>query len=190
LSLFLALLGADASAQSPERAMQALAAFDHTTQDYAMMHRRLERPIGRIELGTPVAEINRMIRELSAGIRAQRSDARQGDFFGTDLSQVLRARVNAALLTHGFTTENLRAASRVDGVDYRIVHLQVNDTFPWILGTSMFACVIEALPPLPPELQYRIVDDDLVLIDIHASLIVDILPRVLIDATEEFRAGR
>ena len=34
-----------------------------------------------------------------------------------------------------------------------------------------------------PELQYRIVDNDLVLVDIHASLIVDILPYALIDMT-------
>lgn len=47
----------------------------------------------------------------------------------------------------------------------------------------MFACVIEALPPLPAELQYRIVGDDLVLIDVHASLVVDILPRALLDLT-------
>jgi hypothetical protein len=47
----------------------------------------------------------------------------------------------------------------------------------------MFPCVIQALPPLPPELQYRIVGDDLFLVDVHASLIVDILPGALTDLT-------
>ena len=47
----------------------------------------------------------------------------------------------------------------------------------------MFPCVIAALPPLPPELQYRIVGDTLVLIDVHASLIVDLLPRALVETT-------
>jgi hypothetical protein len=45
----------------------------------------------------------------------------------------------------------------------------------------MFPCVLEALPTLPPELQYRIVGDTLVLIDVHAGLIVDLLPHALIE---------
>ena len=65
----------------------------------------------------------------------------------------------------------------------RTVVLRVNGTFPWVLATAMFPCVIAALPPLPPELQYRIVGDTLVLIDVHASLIVDLLPHALVETT-------
>jgi hypothetical protein len=43
----------------------------------------------------------------------------------------------------------------------------------------MWPALLQALPPLPPELQYRIVDDDLVLIDLRASLVVDILDDVM-----------
>jgi hypothetical protein len=39
--------------------------------------------------------------------------------------------------------------------------------------------MIEALPPLPDELQYRIVGRDLVLVDVHANLVVDILREAL-----------
>ena len=72
------------------------------------------------------------------------------------------------------------AHGRVAGVDYARVRLQVNDTAPWILGVTMFPCLVDALPALPPVLQYRIVSRDLVLIDVHASLVVDILTNVLI----------
>jgi hypothetical protein len=44
----------------------------------------------------------------------------------------------------------------------------------------MFPCVLQALPPLPPELHYRIVGSTLVLIDVHADLIVDVLPYALV----------
>jgi hypothetical protein len=57
----------------------------------------------------------------------------------------------------------------------------VNGAFPWAIGSAMFPCVTTALPPLPPELQYRVVGRDLVLIDLHANLIVDILPFALTD---------
>jgi hypothetical protein len=47
----------------------------------------------------------------------------------------------------------------------------------------MFPCVTGALPPLPTELQYRIVGDSLVPVDVHASLTVDILRNALAGLT-------
>ena len=184
--LLATLIAAAANAQPPEPALQAFSAFEDTTRDYVLMHRRLERRIGSIEVGTPVPEINRMIQELAAAIRAERGDSRRGEFFTPALAPLLKARISNALLEHQYTAGDLRAASRVDGIDYERVRLRVNDTFPWILAVAMVPCVIGALPPLPPELQYRIVGDDLMLIDIHASLIVDILPGALTDLTAQY----
>ncbi len=182
--LLMALMSMAAYAQSPDPATQAITAFENATQHYVLMHRRLERQIGPIELGTPVAEINRIIHELAAATRAERAEARQGDLFTPSLAHLLRTRINDALLDHGHTADDVRAAGRVDGVDYERVRLQVNGSFPWALAVAMFPCVLEALPSLPPELQYRIVGDDLMLIDVHAGLILDILPRALTDLTE------
>jgi hypothetical protein len=36
--------------------------------------------------------------------------------------------------------------------------------------------LLQVLPPLPPELQYRIIGRSLVLWDHHANLVVDYLP--------------
>lgn len=180
VALALAFASAPASAQPTDSPQ--VEAFVNATLDYARLHRRLEAGIGTIDVQTPVESINRMILQLGAAIRAERPGARQGDLFAPPLAEELRARVAGALDAHGFTADDVRAAGRVDRVDYSRVRLAVNDMFPWILGVAMFPCVIEVLPPLPPELQYRIVDDDLVLIDLHASLIVDILPSILADA--------
>lgn len=184
----IALTAAGASAQEPDRVVQSLAAFEHATQDYVLMHRRLERQIGTFELSTPIAEVNRMIHDLAVAIRAERGDARQGDVFTPELTHLLRTRINHALLEHHYVADDVRAAGRLNGSHYERVRLQVNDTFPWALAAGMFPCVIDALPSLPPELQYRIVGDDLLLIDIHASLIVDILPQALIDLTMRDRS--
>jgi hypothetical protein len=51
----------------------------------------------------------------------------------------------------------------------------VNDRFAWAQGSFMPAFVLELLPPLPAELEYRFAGRDLVLIDVHAGLVVDIL---------------
>ena len=164
-----------ALAQSSDAARGEFAAFEEATRNYALMHRRLEGVIGPLTFGMSVDAINRNIQELAAAIRAERTDARAGDLLTPVLAKVLRVRVNTALIDNGHTAAGVLADGQVAGIDYRRVDLRVNDTFPWILGVQMFPCVIEALPPLPPELQYRVVAGDLVLIDVHASLIVDVL---------------
>jgi hypothetical protein len=163
--------------QRPES--QAIEGFNAATSDYVAMHRRLEKLVGPITLNSSVESINRSIQGLAAAVRVERAQAQQGDLFTPPVAAELRARVNTALLEHGFTAADVIASQLVEGVDPRDAHLRVNDTFPWILASAMFPCVIAALPPLPPELQYRIVGEDLLLIDVHASLVVDILPQVL-----------
>jgi hypothetical protein len=162
---------------------RAVDAFTVATREYAEMHRRLERALAPAEVNSSVESINRTVAALAAAIRAERPDARQGDFFTLALAHELRARVNDALLEHGFTVADIFANEGFEGIDPATVRLRVNGAFPWALASMMFPCVIEALPPLPPELQYRIVSNALVLIDVHASLIVDILPNVLADVT-------
>jgi hypothetical protein len=182
VAILIAVSAAFSSAQ--DSTSDPARAFMAATRDYAEMHRRLERQIGPIEITTSIDQINRIIQQLAAAIRAERPDAKQGDFFTPALARELRVRINTALLADDFTADDVISAARVDGIDYERVALRVNGTFPWILGTAMFPCVIKALPELPPELQYRIVGTDLVLIDVHASLVVDILPSALAWATE------
>ena len=50
-------------------------------------------------------------------------------------------------------------------------------------------CILEVLPELPDGLQYRFVERDLVLVDIAADLVIDVLPDAL-PATESWRAVR
>lgn len=154
-------------------------AFVASVNDYVSMHRRIERTIGQIELNSTPQSINRFIEQMAAAVRAERLDAQQGDLFSSAAAQEFRRRINEALRDHGFTIDDVRADALAHGVDPQGVRLRVNGSFPWALSVPMFPCVIESLPPLPSELQYRIVGDDLLLIDLHASVIVDVLPSVL-----------
>jgi hypothetical protein len=180
-----AMFAATAHAQPLAPDTPAVQAFASATREYVQMHRRLESQVGAIHLNITVAELNRIIQELAAAIRAERPDAKQGDFFTPALSREFRARIDHALAMNGFTAEDMRANERRDAIDASAAVLRVNGTFPWVLGAAMFPCVIAALPPLPPELQYRFVGDALVLIDVHASLIVDLLPHALVETTIE-----
>lgn len=185
-AVMIAATASQAFAQTPDPGAQAVQAFERATRDYVQMHRRLESQIGAIQLNSTVAEVNRTIQELAAAIRAERLGATQGDFFTPALATELRARINSALRDNGFTPGDVRQNERLEAIEADTGALRVNGTFPWVLATAMFPCVIAALPPLSAELQYRIVGDMLVLIDVHASLILDLLPHALVETTFEW----
>ena len=56
----------------------------------------------------------------------------------------------------------------------------VHDQFDWSWGSFTPACVLSVLPSLPDQLQFRFVQRDLVLVDIDADLVVDVLPDALL----------
>ena len=161
----------------------AVAKFIAATQDYAALHHRIENDTAPLPMNARPETIELYLRAMTDAMRAARADARQGDFFTPALGAELRLAINGALLEHGFTAADVHSTADVEGLDSTRATLRINGTFPWIVGASMLPCIINALPPLPPELQYRIVGNDLLLIDVHASLILDILPRALADLT-------
>jgi len=54
----------------------------------------------------------------------------------------------------------------------------VNHPVPWGVSAARWPA-LTMLPPLPPELAYRFIGRDLVLVDVHANLVVDILDLAL-----------
>ncbi len=56
----------------------------------------------------------------------------------------------------------------------------VNATYPPALPLATFpASLLAALPPLPEDIEYRFVGRHLILRDVKANIIVDVLPNVL-----------
>lgn len=178
--MILGAVAASAQPQTPES--YAIRQFTAATQEYAWLHRRLENQLAPLEVTSNVATITRAVQEMAAAVRAARPDARQGDLFTDTLGAELRFRIAAALADNDFTPGDVLMQEAADGIDPAQVPLTVNGPFPWISASAMFPCVQKALPPLPPELQYRIVGTTLVLIDVHAGLIVDLLPHALADS--------
>lgn len=175
----LIVMGTTAWAQVPSPADDAVAVFTAATHQYAVTHRRIEQQLPPMAVTANPAEIYRAIEQMAAAMKAARPNARQGDFFAPPLAPLLRTRIAMALVTHGFTREDVRIAELAEGIDSTKLTLRVNERFPWVFASPMFPCIVAALPALPPELQYRIVGDSLALIDVHAGLILDVLPDAL-----------
>ena len=176
------LAGTAVPAQSPVASLEER--FTAATRDYAVMHRRIEQSLGPLEITTLPADILTNANAMAAAIRAERAGARQGDLFTWELAAELRTRIAGALAEHGLTPFDLVTDELPENVDRRALLLRVGGAFPWVAQSTMPSCLLEVLPPLPPELQYRFVFRDLALVDAHANMIVDILPGAL--AATEF----
>jgi hypothetical protein len=170
-----------AFAQLQETSPPSIQAFVEATREYAALHRRLEGNLPKLEVTSNPDTILRVVEQMRAALQNARLNASPGEFFTEAVAEELRGRIADALAASDLTAADVREAEAHDGVDPAMVPLQVNGRFQWIYATAMFPCVLNALPQLPPELQYRIVGNTLVLIDIHASLIVDLLPYALTD---------
>jgi hypothetical protein len=91
---------------------------------------------------------------------------------------VFRRRIRYALRADGIEVRDL-LREMIDDTEEGARPPAVNEPFSWALGNLMPTAIIEALPELPDELQFRLVGGHLVLIDIHAGLVVDILRHAL-----------
>ena len=149
---------------------QAVVQFQRDADRYAFLHRQIERRLPAIEITAEAMSIQRAIDAMASAMRAARPEAREGDLFKPRVRQLLRHRIVSALDAHELTAADLESGEGLPPAG-----LLVHDDMPWRLTTATPACVLEALPPLPAELQYRFVGADLVLVDVHAGLIVDIL---------------
>jgi hypothetical protein len=178
----LVLSAPTAVAQVPDDQSPAVRQFMNATHDYAVVHRQLESRLPRLELTSHPEELYRAVQAMTAAVRAARPAARPGDLFTDTIASELRARMAAALEANGLTPADLHDTEADEVIGTAVPPLQVNGLFPWRFATDMPPCLLGALPPLPPELQYRIVGNMLVLVDLHADLIVDLLPHALAEA--------
>jgi hypothetical protein len=156
----------------------ALAGFHRAVEAYVELHRALEAGLPPLEITSDPAQLRRAVDARASAIRAARAGAQAGDIFTKEGGRVLRTRIHDALDRQGVAVSVLLHDMAADDEDGEATPA-VNGAFPWMGGHAMWPFMIAALPPLPAELEYRFIGRDLVLLDVHAELIVDILPAAL-----------
>ena len=152
-------------------------AFEQRVSDYVALHRLLEGPLPPIQPGRHMDEIRASMQLLAGRIQRARAGARQGDLITPDAGRMFRRRIATCLSPEDWDAILAELAEDEEGVPLPQVALQANTAWP---GEAPFGFVppqlLQVLPPLPPELQYRIIGRSLVLWDHHANLVVDYLP--------------
>lgn len=156
---------------------EAVLLFRQAVEAYATLHRRLAQGLPRLAAdASPEAVHAREVafENLIAGER--RTNAR-GDLFVAPIQPVIR-RVATQMLT-GPDGPSLVDTITEESTERRR-GVRINARYPDDIPlSSMPAQLLNALPPLPEELEYRFVGRDLILLDTKARLIADVMPGVL-----------
>jgi hypothetical protein len=163
----------------PVEVVRTLDDFGQRVDVYVALHRRLEQAVPAEQVSEDWGEMLEAREALAEALRQARPGARQGEIFTPAIAALFRTRVDETLVRTGVTAASVLAAINEDN-DPGAPPLKVNAAFPWeSVGSAMWPSLLQVLPALPPELQYRFVNTSLVLIDVHADLVVDILENVL-----------
>jgi hypothetical protein len=163
-----------ASLQQPsgdaERAA-TLRVFQERVEAYAALHRRLEQPLPPLDVTRETVRnfVNRQL--LANAIRKARAGAQPGDIFTPAVARVFRDLVSEALA--GRDPEALLTELHEDHPETHRIRPTVNEPYPRGATQEVPPVLLSHLPALPEDVEYRIVNHDLVLWDIHANLVVD-----------------
>ena len=129
-----------------------------------------------LDPGAEPEAINAARRTLSAALVQARANAKRGDLFTPSIERYFRERIRA----HLRGMDGVTPTFAITEVQPRAVRIGVNAIYPPDVPVpTMPPGVLEKLPPLPDELQYRVVHGALILLDTHARVIVDYIPDVL-----------
>ena len=158
--------------------------FQRSVADYVVLHRLLEIRVPPLRVTTDVGEIQEAVKALGVRIQAARTTARQGDIITPEVARMFRRRIATCLTPAEWKAVFDDQRRDEEGERVEPPPLSVNMEWP---GQVPFDFVppqlLQALPALPKELQYRIIERSLVLWDHHANLIVDFLPGVFLPTT-------
>jgi hypothetical protein len=152
----------------------AIAEFADRVKAYMLVRQEAARDLPSERVFGDPADMLSVRAVLRRAIREARPNARAGDLFTPRAATAFRHIVAVTAAKEGVDPRDVVHALRADRLP-GAKQPAVNGPYDWRLGAWMWPALLLELPPLPAELQYRIVDDDLVIIDLRASLVVDIL---------------
>ncbi len=149
--------------------------FDRRVAHYMTLHRQLARSLPPV-LAFLDGESARASDELRAALVAARPLAARGAFFTPAVGELLKRRLDDALL-YGAGYSAMPLYEPVAGEPAP----GVNQPFPPVLGSVQWPALARALPMVARELAYAFWGRALVLVDVEADLVLDVLPDALPD---------
>jgi hypothetical protein len=155
---------------------QVLADFKQRIDQYMDLHKRLEKKGPPLKKTDDPAKIKASEDALAEALRRERATAKQGDIFTPAIADRLRKLMYPEVV--GEKGAETKKTIKEDAP--AAVTLKVNARYPDAAPLpTVPPNLLANLPQLPEDLEYRIINRDLILRDVHANLIVDFIPRAI-----------
>lgn len=154
---------------------RALATMNDRLKDYLELHRGIEKTLPKLPTEATPEQIDRNQRMFEKLIREKRKSAKRGEIFTPEAEPVIR-RLLAAVFG-GPDGKQLKASILDENpVGLKLV---VNGRYPDTVPiSSVPPQVLQTLPALTEDMEYRFVGDNLILLDAHAHVVADFIPDV------------
>jgi hypothetical protein len=155
---------------------EAMEQFKKEVQAYVDIHRAVEAQLPNLPTEATIQQIDQRQRAMLTAMAAARAKAQRGDLFKPAMETTVRRMI--AKLFDGIEGRQLRESIMEDNPT--TIKIEVNSRYPDTVPlATMPPEVLQALPKMPEELEYRFVGASLVIMDVHAHMIADFIPNAL-----------
>ena len=176
---------ASAAAAAPQKAKArvnpnaaVIADFQKRVAAYLALHNKLEDTLPKLSKQTNPHEIDAHQRALAKLIQEARKDAKQGALLTPAMQRLVRTLLRPIFLGK----EGQQIKNEILDKEYKgDAKLAVNARYPDEVPISTVPPqVLKGLPKLPEELEYRFIQNSMIIFDSHAHIIVDFMYRAFI----------
>jgi hypothetical protein len=155
---------------------QALATMNDRLKEYVDLHLKVEKSLPKLSENATPQEIDKNQRLFESKMRAARAAAKPGDLFTAQAQPVIKRLLDAVFA--GPEGKQLKASIMDENPVG--VKVTVNGRYPDTVPISTVPPqVLQSLPRLSEDMEYRFVGDNLILLDAHAHIIADFIPDAL-----------
>jgi len=141
---------------------------------YTTLRERLTDSIGDLDPTKSQDEIAARAVALGNAIIASRPQAKQGDIFSPEVAAFLATLIRQEYKRRSEPVLETREDQHEELPNFKP---EVNQIYPTTYPLATFPpALLPVLPPLPEEIEYRIVQDYLILRDVEANVILDFMP--------------
>jgi hypothetical protein len=156
---------------------EGLTRFKRSIDEYVHFRRHLDQQLPPLNTTSDAQRLHEAVEARAAAIRRARKRAQREEMFNAEVSTLFRMRIREVFDGQPDVAADLRREMMQHGQVRQPP--DVNDRFSWAIAVATPPSVLSVLPALPDQLQYRFVGPHLVLVDVDANLVLDVMPGVL-----------
>jgi hypothetical protein len=158
---------------------EALKTMNVKLREYIDFRRKIELSLPKLPKDATPEQIDQNQRSLEKAVREARATAKVGDVFTMESQPVIKRLINSVF--DGPEGKQLKSSIMDENpMGKAMAKMTVNSRYPDSVPLATIPPeVLQTLPKLTDDLEYRFIGDSLILLDVPAHVIVDLIEDVL-----------